>query len=90
MTEQLRQMSMQQPIQCWGCKGDHMYRYHLCRSERIKTAHSAQQTETIEDMGISVHRIYVALNNKQADFQSHMIEVKGKLNNHPIVILIDL
>jgi hypothetical protein len=34
-------------------------------------------------------RIYVSLDNKQAEFQSHMIEVEGTINNRPLVILID-
>jgi predicted aspartyl protease len=29
------------------------------------------------------------LDNKQAEFESHMIEVEGKINNQPIAILID-
>jgi predicted aspartyl protease len=66
-----------------------MYRDFPHRSERVKTIHSAQQDETIEDMGRSVPKIYAALDNKQAEFQSHMIEVEGKINNHPIAILID-
>jgi hypothetical protein len=44
---------------------------------------------TVEDMGKSVPRIYVALDNKQAEFQSHMIEVEGMINNHAFTILID-
>ena len=40
-------------------------------------------------MGRSVPRIYAALNNKQAEFQSHMIEVEGMINNHAFTILID-
>jgi len=36
-----------------------------------------------------VPRIYTALNNKQVEFQSHMIEVEGKINDQPIAILID-
>jgi hypothetical protein len=34
-------------------------------------------------------RIYAALDNKQDEFQSHMIEVEGKINDQPISILID-
>jgi predicted aspartyl protease len=34
-------------------------------------------------------RIYAALNNKQVEYQSPMIEVEGKIDNHPIAILID-
>ena len=40
-------------------------------------------------MGISFSRIYESLDNKQEDFQSHMIEVEGMINNHAFTILID-
>jgi hypothetical protein len=40
-------------------------------------------------MGSKMLRIYAALDNKQAEFQSHMIEVEGTINNRPLVILID-
>ena len=40
-------------------------------------------------MGKSVQRIYAALENKQSNFQSHMIEVEGMINNHAFTILID-
>jgi predicted aspartyl protease len=43
----------------------------------------------VEDLGSRMLRIYVALDNKQAEFQSHMIEVEGMINNRPLVILID-
>jgi hypothetical protein len=89
MAEPLGKMPMQQPMQCWGCKGDHMYRYCPRKSERVKTTHSVQQAKIVEDMGISVPNIYATLDNIQAEFQSHMIEVEGKINNDPIVILID-
>jgi hypothetical protein len=34
-------------------------------------------------------RIYAALDDRQAEYQSYMIEVEGKIINHPIFILID-
>jgi hypothetical protein len=40
-------------------------------------------------MGRNVPRIYAMLDNKKAKFQSHMIEVEGKINDQPIVISID-
>jgi hypothetical protein len=40
-------------------------------------------------MGRRMSRIYVALDNKQEEFQSHMIEVEGMINNRPLIILID-
>ena len=44
----------------------------------------------MEDIGIRVPRIYASLDNKKVEFQSHMIEVKGMINNHAFTILIDL
>jgi hypothetical protein len=41
-------------------------------------------------MGRNVPRIYVALDNKQEYYHSHMIEVEGMINNQTIAILIDL
>jgi hypothetical protein len=40
-------------------------------------------------MGKYVTRIYASLDNKQVEYQSHMIEVEGMINNQTIVILID-
>jgi hypothetical protein len=52
--------------------------------------HNLQEAMTIEDMGRNVPRIYAALDNKHDEFQSHMIELEGKINDQPIAILIDL
>jgi hypothetical protein len=40
-------------------------------------------------MGINVSRIYASLDNKQEEYQSHMIEVEGMINNQTLAILID-
>jgi hypothetical protein len=40
-------------------------------------------------MGGNMPRIYASLDNKQAEYQSPMIEMEGKIDNHPIKILID-
>jgi hypothetical protein len=77
------------PIQCWGCKGDHMFIDCPPRGEKVRTVHNVQQDEIVDDMGIKVTRIYAALDNKQAEYQSHMIEVEGMINNQTIFILID-
>jgi hypothetical protein len=48
--------------------------------------HNVQKDTIVEDMGRNVPRIYAALDNKQDEFQSHMIEVEGNINNQPISI----
>jgi hypothetical protein len=47
--------------------------------------HNVQEATKFEDMG----RIYASLNDRQAEYQSNMIEVEGKIINHPVAILID-
>jgi hypothetical protein len=42
----------------------------------------------MEYMGGSMQRIYAALDNNQVEYQYHMIEVEGKIENQPIKILI--
>jgi hypothetical protein len=83
------QMPRPPPMECWGCKGNHRYRDCPHRKDKARTVHTVQQAETVEDMGSRMPRIYAALDNKQAEFQSHMIEVEGMINNRPLVILID-
>jgi hypothetical protein len=55
----------------------------------VRDVHNVQQEETVEDMGSRMPRIYATLDNKQAEFQSHMIEVEGMIKNQPFTILID-
>jgi hypothetical protein len=56
--------------------------------ENLRIVHNVQQDDTVEDMDRNVPRIYATLDNKQVEFQSHMIEVEGKINNQTISILI--
>jgi hypothetical protein len=77
------------PMQCWGCKGDHMFKDCSHRGEKVRNVHNVQQAETMEDMGINVSRIYESLDNMKKEYQSHMIEVEGMINNQTIAILID-
>jgi hypothetical protein len=77
------------PIQCWGCKENHKYRYCPHKNGKARVVHNVQQAKTVEDMDNRMPRIYVALDNKQVEFQSHMIEVEGMIDNQPFIILID-
>jgi hypothetical protein len=77
------------PIQCWGCQGNHRYRDCPHKNGKVRAIHNVQQAKTMEDMGSRMPRIYAALDNKQVEFQLHMIEVEGMINNHPFTILID-
>jgi hypothetical protein len=67
-----------------------MFRDFPHRGEKVRNFHNVHQDEIVEDMGINVPRIYAALDNKKAEYQPHMIEVEGMINNQTISILIDL
>jgi hypothetical protein len=81
--------SWRQPMHCWGSSGNHMCRDLPQIGDKERTMHIVPKATTVDDMGINVPRIYVALDDKQDDFHSHMIEVEGKINDQPIAILID-
>jgi hypothetical protein len=76
-------------MECWGCKGNHRYIDCPHISDKVRVVHNVQQTKTVEDMGSRIPRIYVALDKKQEEYQSHMIEVEGMIKNHAFTILID-
>ena len=59
------------------------------KGERMRIVHNIQDAKTVEYMGGIMLSIYLALDNKQVEYQSPMIEVEGKIDNHPIAILID-
>jgi hypothetical protein len=40
-------------------------------------------------MGRIMSRIYATLENRQEYYQSHVIEIEGKINNQAITVLID-
>ena len=44
---------------------------------------------TVSDLARTMPRINAAMENRQADHQTSMVEVEGKLNQIPISILID-
>jgi hypothetical protein len=73
------------PIQCWGCKEDHLYKDFLHRKDRVNIVHNIQEATTVKYMG----RIYATLDDRQEKYQSNMIEVEGNIINQPFAILID-
>ena len=62
-----------------------MYKDCPHRKDRVNTVHNIQEATIVEDMG----RIYAALDDRQEEYQSNMIEVEGKIINQPVAILID-
>ena len=51
--------------------------------------HTIQVEETIGDVANEMPRINTALENRQADHQTSMVEVQGMIQNQSISILTD-
>jgi hypothetical protein len=56
----------------------------------MRNVQHVHEETTVGDVSKNIPRIYAVLENRQADRQSNMIEVEGKIVNQPIAILIDL
>jgi hypothetical protein len=83
------QMPRPPPMECWGCKESHRYKYFPHKNDKVRVVHNVQQTKKVEDMGSRMPRIYATLDNKQDEYQSQMIEVECMINNQPFTIFID-
>jgi hypothetical protein len=51
----------------------------------VNIVHNIQEDTIVED----IRMIYATLDDRQAEYQSNMIEVEGKIINHHVLILID-
>jgi hypothetical protein len=54
---------------------------NLTKDKRMRTIHNIHKAKTTQDMGGNMSNIYATLDNKQAKYQSPMIEVGGKIDN---------
>ena len=59
------------------------------RKKPNSNIHTVQDEMTVGEFARTMPRINAALENRQADYQTSMVEVEGKLNQTPISILID-
>ena len=58
-------------------------------SENRDTVQNLQEASIVGDVGRSLHWINATVDGRQADHQSSVVEIEGKINNTHISILID-
>ena len=58
-------------------------------NENTSPAYNIQEVETVGQVARAVPRIYAALEDRQADHQSTVVEVAGKIVEKFVSILID-
>ena len=67
-----------------------MRKYSPLENENSRLSYNVQKTETVGQVARVVPTIYVALEDRQADHHSMVVEVAGKIVEQSISILIDL
>ena len=55
-----------QSIKCWGCEGDHMFKYFPQRGSKTMEIHNIQEANIVDDVGRHVPIICATLDNMQA------------------------
>ena len=66
-----------------------MRRYFPLENESARPTYNIQEAETVGQVARAVPRIYAALEDRQADHQSTVVEVVGKIVEQSVSILID-
>jgi hypothetical protein len=61
---------------------------HL-NSANITVVHNLQEVSMVGDVGKNLHRLNAAIDGRQADHHSSVVEIEGKINNSRTSILID-
>ena len=67
----------------------HMRRNCPLENESARPAYNIQEAKTVGQVARAVPRIYAALEDRQADHQSTMVEVAGKIVEQSVSILIE-
>jgi hypothetical protein len=79
-----------EPLKCWECGDPHLRRNCPCLISINKTSvHNLQEASMVGDVGRFLHQINAAIDGRQADHQSSVVEIEGKINNTRIYVLID-
>ena len=80
---------LREPLQHWGCGGEHVLRNCPRRNGNVIQVHNIQGVETVGQVARTIPRIYATLEDLQEDHQSNVVEVEGKIAQQSVSILID-
>ena len=88
-TQKGAEVAPKEPLKCWECGEPHLRRNCPRYSGAGKMLHNLQEASTVGEIGKNYHKIHAALEDRQADHQSAIVEIEGIISNHALAILID-
>ena len=76
-------------MKCWNCEEEHLLRDCPHRQQDNRRTYNIQEDTTVNDVARIMPKIYAALDNRQYDYQTSVMEMEGMISNHLVSILID-
>jgi hypothetical protein len=76
-----------EPLKFWECGEPHLRRnYPRLILANITSIQNLQEASIVGDVGRSLHQIDAAIDDRQDDHQSSVVEIEGKINNAQIFV----
>jgi hypothetical protein len=85
-----RENPKKEPLKCWGCGKPHMLRDCPKKKHDNRKVYNVHKTTTVNDVSISVPRIYEVVEYRQENQQAYVVELEYIITKQPIYISIDL
>jgi hypothetical protein len=82
--------TQREPLKCWECGEPHYYKDCPLRRKTNNNLHIVHEAFIVNEIERNIPNISAALENRQENYHTSMVEVEGMLNNEPISILIHL
>ena len=84
-----RVLSSKETVKCWECNGRNYASVCRNRKKTVSNIHTVQEEMTVGELARIMPKINAALENRQAEYHTSMVEVEGMINQTPVTILID-
>jgi hypothetical protein len=78
-----------EPLKCWGCQEEHLFRDCPYRQHNNRRVYNAQEAIIVNDVARSMPQIYGSLENRQVDHQASVVQMECMISTHVVSILID-
>ena len=85
-----KNIEQKEHVKCWECQGPHYANDCPNRKRNYNNVHTIKEEEIVGDVANEMPKINSALDNRQGDHQTSMVEIQGMIQNKHASILIFL